>query len=70
MFPRKWIDLFINKAIDEANKQNIKGKDTTPFLLKAIADATEGKSLQANICLIYNNAKIGARIAKEYCKIK
>ena len=66
----KYIDLFINKAIDEANKQNIKGKDTTPFLLKAIADATEGKSLQANICLIYNNAKIGARIAKEYCKIK
>ena len=66
----KYIDLFINKAIDEANEQNIKGKDTTPFLLKAIADATEGKSLQANICLIYNNAKIGARIAKEYCKIK
>lgn len=66
----EYIEKFINAAVDEANKKNIKGKDTTPFLLKAIADATSGKSLEANISLIYNNAKIGAKIAKEYCKIK
>lgn len=66
----EYIEKFINAAVDEANKKNIKGKDTTPFLLKAIADATSGKSLKANISLIYNNAKIGAKIAKEYCKIK
>ena len=66
----EYINKFIDKAIDDANKLNIKGKDTTPFLLKAIADATENKSLNANIALIYNNAKVGACIAKEYSKLK
>ena len=66
----EYINKFIDKAIEDANKLNIKGKDTTPFLLKAIADATENKSLEANIALIYNNAKIGANIAKEYSKLK
>ena len=65
-----YINSHIDKAIDEANKNNIKGKDITPFLLKSIADATLGTSLNANIALIYNNAKIGSLIAKEYCKIK
>ena len=66
----EFINKFIDKAIEDAEKANIKGKDTTPFLLKAIADATQGKSLSANISLIYNNAYVGSLIAKEYCKIK
>ena len=66
----EYINKFIDKAIADANALQIKGKDTTPFLLKAIADATENKSLEANIALIYNNAKVGANIAKEYCKLK
>ena len=66
----EYINGFINKAIEDAEKANIKGKDTTPFLLKAIADATKGKSLEANIALIYNNAHIGSLIAKEYSKLK
>ena len=66
----EYINKFIDDAINEANRLQIKGKDTTPFLLKAIADATQNKSLDANIALIYNNAKVGANIAKEYCKLK
>ena len=66
----EYINKFIDKAIEDANRLNIKGKDTTPFLLKAIADATQNQSLNANIALIYNNAKIGALIAKEYSKLK
>lgn len=66
----EYINKFIDDAINEANRLQIKGKDTTPFLLKAIADATQNKSLNANIALIYNNAKVGANIAKEYCKLK
>ena len=64
------INEYINNAVQAANEQNVSGKNLTPFLLKAIADATENKSLEANIALIYNNAKIGARIAVEYSKIK
>ena len=59
----------INKAIDKAltimKQKNIKGKETTPFLLKTIKEITKGESLQANIQLIYNNAKIGALLAKD-----
>ena len=64
------INKYIDDAVNEANRLHIQGKDITPFLLKAIADATEGVSLNANIALVYNNAKIGSLIAKEYCKIK
>ena len=68
--PNEIINVYINKALEEAKTLNIKGKDVTPFLLKAITDATEGKSLEANIQLVYNNARVGAEIAKEYCKLK
>ena len=64
--PNENINVYINKALEEAKNLVIKGKDVTPFLLKAITDATEGKSLEANIQLVYNNAKVGAEIAKEY----
>lgn len=68
--PNEVINVYINNALEEMNKQGIKGKDTTPFLLKSIADATEGKSLEANIKLVYNNARVGSEIAKEYIKLK
>ena len=48
------------------DKKGIKGKDCTPFLLAKVAEMTGGKSLDANIKLVYNNAKVGTQIAKEY----
>ena len=68
--PNENINVYINKALEESKNLGIKGKDVTPFLLKAITDATEGKSLEANIQLVYNNAKVGAEIAKEYNSLK
>lgn len=59
---KKTIDL----AIMEAEKLGVKGKDVTPFLLDKIKTATDGKSLEANIQLVYNNAKVGANIAVHY----
>ena len=63
----------INKAIDEAVKemdaQGIKGKDCTPYLLAKIAEITGGSSLDSNIQLVYNNAAVGAEIAKELCNL-
>jgi len=57
------IEKHILKALHEANVQDIKGKAVTPFLLKFIADNTQGESLEANIALIKNNAKVAATIA-------
>lgn len=47
------------------NKLGIKGKEVTPFLLSKIVKLTEGKSLEANIALIKNNAYLAGLIAKE-----
>ena len=64
---------YINSIIDKAIKQSfidgIEGKDVTPYLLKTIVEGTEGKSLIANLALVYNNAKVGARLAKAYFEI-
>ena len=66
---KKYIDDLIDKAINEANERHITGKDVTPFLLAKIVEESEGKSLKANIALVYNNAKVGAQIAKAYSKL-
>lgn len=61
--PFEIIESYINKALIAAEKQGIKGKETTPFLLQHIANETKGNSLNANIALIKNNAILGAQIA-------
>lgn len=53
----------IEKAVKEAEEQGVKGKDTTPFLLAKIKEITGGDSLEANIQLVYNNARLAAEIA-------
>lgn len=60
------IEDVIVKAVEDAEANGVKGKDITPFLLDKIQKVTEGKSLEANIALVYNNAKLGAQVAKEY----
>lgn len=58
----------MNKAIDEAliemDKQNIKGKEATPYLLAKICEITKGDSLDANIHLVLNNCDLASKIAK------
>ena len=63
----------INKAIDEAiaqaNAQGIHGKETTPFLLAKVKELTGGDSLDSNIQLVFNNARLAAKTAAELCKL-
>lgn len=58
-----FINGIIAKAIEEAEENNIVGKDSTPFLLAKVKDLTDGKSLDVNIELVKHNAKVGAQIA-------
>ena len=58
------INSAIEKALVEAEEKGIHGKETTPFLLSKVLEATEGKSLEANIALVKNNARLGAEVAK------
>ena len=68
--PAEYINAEIDKAIAEMEAKGIRGKDETPFLLAKIVELTGGKSLEANIHLIMNNAKLGALAAVEYAKLR
>jgi pseudouridine-5'-phosphate glycosidase len=63
------INKAINDALKEMDQLGIKGKESTPFLLKRITELTGGDSLESNIQLVLNNARVGANIAKEYSKL-
>ena len=67
--PKAVIDKAIDQAIAECNANGIKGKETTPFLLARVAELTGGNSLASNIQLVFNNAKVAALTAVEYCKL-
>ena len=59
------IERAISKALNEAEEQGIRGKAITPFLLDRIEGITSGSSLDSNIALVLNNARLAAQIAVE-----
>ena len=63
------ISKAINEAVEEAEKLGIHGKQTTPFLLDKIQKITAGKSLEANIQLVFNNVRLATQIATELSKL-
>lgn len=62
------INTAISKALKEAEEKGIGGKEVTPFLLDKVKEETGGDSLESNIKLVYNNAKVGANLAIELAK--
>ena len=65
----KVINDAILEAVKQQNEQGVKGKESTPFLLAKVKELTGGDSLDSNIQLVYNNAKVGAQIAVELNKL-
>ncbi len=63
------INEAIEEALEEAEAIGVKGKEITPFLLSKVKDITKGKSLKANIQLVYNNAKVASQLAIELAKL-
>ena len=64
------IDKAIAEAVEDAKKDGIHGKATTPYLLAKIKDLTGGDSLDSNIQLVFNNARLGAAAAVELAKLE
>lgn len=64
------ITQVIESALKEADEKHISGKNVTPFLLGKVKELTEGKSLDANIALVKNNAVVGAQIAVSFNGMK
>lgn len=59
----EFINGVIESALKEAKENEIVGKNVTPFLLAKVKELTEGRSLEANIALVKNNADVGSKIA-------
>lgn len=65
---RETMNHYVEQADAEAVELGISGKEITPFLLQRISELSDGDSLKANVQLILNNARLGARIAVAVCK--
>lgn len=61
--PGEAVDGAIRTALNEAELQDIRGQDVTPFLLARVSELTSGASLEANLELLKNNARLAADIA-------
>jgi pseudouridine-5'-phosphate glycosidase len=64
------IDRAIAEAIRQQFAAGVKGKESTPFLLAKVKELTGGDSLDSNIQLVYNNAKVGAQLAVALSNLK
>ncbi|GAB4506400.1 MAG: pseudouridine-5'-phosphate glycosidase [Anaerolineales bacterium] len=61
--PDALVEGAIARALAEAEREGVRGKAITPYLLARVAQMTEGRSLGANLALLARNAEVGARLA-------
>ncbi|XP_051496517.1 uncharacterized protein LOC127394531 isoform X1 [Apus apus] len=64
------IEEAIQQALSEARSKGITGKELTPFMLQKLNELTDGKSLDSNLALIQNNARVGSCIAVALSKLQ
>jgi pseudouridine-5'-phosphate glycosidase len=62
-FPAAYLARTLNTALQEAERQQVGGRELTPFLLTRMAQLSEGATLKTNIALLENNARVAAAIA-------
>ena len=67
--PLPQLQPLIEDALAAATAAGVSGKEVTPFLLQYLFEATEGRTLTANIALVRNNARLAAEIARELCAL-
>jgi pseudouridine-5'-phosphate glycosidase/pseudouridine kinase len=68
--PKSEMDVFIEKAIEQAEAAGATGKDNTPYILSKIKELSKGRSLGANRALICANVKRGTIVAKELAALE
>ena len=68
--PRSVMDPIIARAIEDAAASGVTGKAVTPYLLQRIFELTDGASLDANVALVLNNARLAARIATAMARLR
>jgi pseudouridine-5'-phosphate glycosidase len=54
----------LEAALSDAERQGVRGRQVTPFLLERVRVLSEGESVRANRALLSNNARVAAELAK------
>ncbi len=67
--PASEIAGHVEQALAEAEAQGVAGKEVTPFLLARLEQLSGGASLDANVALVRNNARLAAEIALAYAEV-
>ena len=67
--PQALLNKILNESLGDAETSKIIGRDLTPFLLARMAERSEGATLNANIALLENNARMAAQIASELTSV-
>jgi pseudouridine-5'-phosphate glycosidase len=62
------LETILREALAAAERQNIRGKEITPFLLSQMSQRSGGRTLKSNIALLENNARIAAQVAVSLSK--
>lgn len=62
--PAGTYERVLETALAEAERQGVRGRDVTPFLLERLRALSDGESVRANLALLTNNARVGARLAR------
>jgi pseudouridine-5'-phosphate glycosidase len=65
--PSAEVERAIADALSRAEAEGVRGKEVTPFLLRAVAETTGGRSLETNVALLRSNARVGALVAAAIC---
>ena len=55
------------RAIGAAERAGVRGAELTPYLLRALGEATGGRALEANVALLRANARVAAQLALALC---
>ncbi|MFO7741467.1 MAG: pseudouridine-5'-phosphate glycosidase [Anaerolineae bacterium] len=66
--PPEEAETVIGRALDEAERMGVRGKDVTPFLLAQVVKLTDGRAQRANEALLVNNARVAALVAQAACR--
>ena len=61
--PRAEVERALSAATSEAARRNLAGKELTPFLLARLAEASGGRTVQSNLELLENNARVAGDVA-------
>lgn len=66
----EFIGKLIKETVKRAKEEGIVGNKVTPFILEALHNESEGKSVVANKELVFNNSRVAALVAKSVSKLK